>query len=81
MKIWDSLQRLTTSNSKMARFTIFQTLQLPVDLSVPTFRGSLSIHMFMLLFRFSSESVGLPSNFTRKRKTALEIGVPSDKYV
>ena len=62
----------------MARFTI-TTLQLPVDLSVSLrFVGR---YMFMLLFRFSSESVGLPSNFTRKRKTALEIGVPSDKYV
>ena len=39
---------------------------------VPASRGSLSIHISMLLFRFSSD-------FTRKCKTAIEIGTHFDE--
>ena len=46
---------------------------------VPTFRGSLSIHIFMLLFRFIAESSLFSSDFTRECKTAIEIGAPFEE--
>ena len=46
---------------------------------VPTFRGSLSIHIFMLLFRFIAESSVFSSDFTRESKTAIEIGAPFEE--
>ena len=45
---------------------------------VPMIRGLLSMHIFMLLCRFISESVELSSDFTWKCKTAIEIGTPLD---
>ena len=46
---------------------------------VPTFGGSLSIHIFMLLFRLIADSSVLTSDFTWECKTAIEIGRPFDK--
>ena len=46
---------------------------------VPTFRGSLSIHIFMLLFRFIAESSVFSSDFPRECKTAIEIGAPFEE--
>ena len=46
---------------------------------VPTFRGSLRIHIFMLLFRFIAESSVFSSDFTRQCKTAIEIGAPFEE--
>ena len=46
---------------------------------VPTFRGSFSIHIFMLLFRFIAESSVFSSDFTRECKTAIEIGAPFEE--
>ena len=46
---------------------------------VPTVRGSLSIHLFMLLFRFIAESSVFSSDFTRECKTAIEIGAPFEE--
>ena len=46
---------------------------------VSTFRGSLSIHIFMLLFRFIAESSVFSSDFTRECKTAIEIGAPFEE--
>ena len=43
---------------------------------VRTFHGSLSIHIFMLLFRLIADSSVFMSDVTRKCKTAIEIGRP-----
>ena len=43
---------------------------------VPTFGRSLSIHIFMLLFRLIADSSVFMSNVTRECKTAVEIGRP-----
>ena len=43
---------------------------------VPTFRGSLSIHIFMLLFRLIADSSVFMSDVMRERKTSIEIGRP-----
>ena len=43
---------------------------------VPTFRGLLSIHIFMLLFRLIANSSVFMSDVTRECKTAIEIGRP-----
>ena len=41
---------------------------------VPTFRGSFSIHIFMLLFRLIADSSVFTSDVTRECKTTIEIG-------
>ena len=41
---------------------------------VPTFRGSLSIHIFMLLFRLIANSSVFTSDVTRECRSAIEIG-------
>ena len=41
---------------------------------VPTFFGSLSIHIFMLSFRLIADSSVFMSDVTRECKTAIEIG-------
>ena len=46
---------------------------------VPTFRGSLSIHIFMLLFRLIADSSVFMSDVTRECKTAIEIGRPFEE--
>ena len=46
---------------------------------VTAFRGWLSIHIFMLLFRLIAESSLLTSDFSRECKTAIEIGVPLEE--
>ena len=43
---------------------------------VPMFHGSLSIHIFMLLFRLIADSLVFMSDVTRECKTAIEIGRP-----
>ena len=43
---------------------------------VPTFRGSLSIHIFLLLFRLIADSSVFTSDVTRECKTTIEIGRP-----
>ena len=45
----------------------------------PTKCGSLSIHIFMLLFRLIANSSVFPSDFARECKNTLEIGIPFDK--
>ena len=43
---------------------------------VPAFPGSLSIHIFILLFRFIADSSVFMSDVTQECKTATEIGRP-----
>ena len=46
---------------------------------VPTFCGSLSIHVFMLLFRLIADSSVFTSDVIRERKTTIEIGRPFEE--
>ena len=46
---------------------------------VPTFCGSLSIHIFMLLFRLIADSSVFTSDVTRECKTTIEIGGPFEE--
>ena len=46
---------------------------------VPTFCGSLSIHIFMLLFRLIADSSVFTSDVTRECKTTIEIGRPFEE--
>ena len=46
---------------------------------VPTFRGSLSIHLFLLLFRLVADSSVFTSDISRECKTTIEIGRPFEE--
>ena len=46
---------------------------------VPTFCGSLSIHIFMLLFRLIADSSVFTLDVTREHKTTIEIGRPFEE--
>ena len=46
---------------------------------VPTFRGSLSIHIFMLLFRLIADLSVFTSDAARECKTTIEIGRPFEE--
>ena len=48
---------------------------------VPTFHGSFSIHIFMLLFRLIADSSVFTSNVTQECKTTIESEGPLRKCV
>ena len=63
-RVWRTAKPMTTSR----RFKC-----------VPTFCGSLSIHIFMLLFRVIADSSVFTSDVTRECKTTIEIGRPFEE--
>ena len=69
----------SSSDWRISILAVSCSLGGPLSHGSPTFRGSLSIHIFMLLFRFIAESSVFSSDFTRESNTAIEIGAPFEE--